>query len=225
MRGNRIDVGGEVYHCMNRAVGKRQIFFYDRDYRLFEKTLEEAVELTHMRILAYCVMPNHFHFVLYPVNDGDLSLFMKYFTGTYTQRMRTMTHTVGEGAVFQSRYKSFIVQSNEYLFTVLRYVERNPYTADIVDNVLKWKYSSLYRRYNGTDKQKKILTPWMIDEPDNYLQIVMQDLTPDESTQIEISEAHAIPYGDDAYIIEVAEKFNLKSILKGKWSLKFKKDT
>ena len=127
MRGNRIDVGGEVYHCMNRDVGKQQIFFYDRDYRL--------------------------------------------------------------------------------------------YTADLVDNVLKWKYSSLYRRYNGTDKQKKILTPWMIDEPDNYLQIVMQDLTPDESSQIEISEAHAVPYGDDAYIIEVAEKFNLKSILKGKWRL------
>ena len=213
-RASRIDVGNEVYHCMNRGVGKRKIFFYDRDYRLFEKTLEDAVELTNMRILAYCVMPNHFHFVLYPLNDGDLSLFMKYFTATYTQRMRTMTHTVGEGAVFQSRYKSFIVQTNDYLLTVLRYVERNPLTADIVDNILKWKYSSLYRRYNGTDKQKKILTPWMIDEPTNYRDLLIQELSPKETTQIELSENKAVPYGDEEYVLDTVEKYDIQSVLK-----------
>jgi putative transposase len=69
--------GGMVYHVINRGVGKKKLFFKDEDYLAFERVIVETLEKRLMRILSYCLMPNHWHFVLWPENDSDLGSFMQ----------------------------------------------------------------------------------------------------------------------------------------------------
>lgn len=121
----RVDVGGEVYHVLNRANARVQIFDNNKDYKKFEEVLEEAVNEYDMPLLAYCLMPNHWHLVLHPKADGDMQKFMSWLTNTHTRRWHVAKETVGQGHLYQGRYKSFIIQQDNHLLTVLRYIERN----------------------------------------------------------------------------------------------------
>ncbi len=82
----RVDVGNIIYHVINRANARLPLFENDDDYELFEEILTQAKEKFDIRILSYCIMPNHWHLVLYPKNDGDVSMFMQWLTLTHTQR-------------------------------------------------------------------------------------------------------------------------------------------
>ncbi len=210
-RSLRVEVGGEVYHCLNRSVCRHTIFHKPEDYQLFENILEEVCDITTVDILGYTVMSNHWHLVIRPKNDGDLSNFMKRLTVTHTQRHRVKTHTIGEGPVYQGRYKSFLVQEDQHLLTVLRYVERNPLTAKLVTTATDWKYSSLYRRYKGTVDEQRILTPWPTVEPSQYLQLLQQPLTPKEYEKISLARDKGVPFGSDTYVLDMVERHNLQS--------------
>lgn len=141
---------------------------------------------------------------------------MKRLTVTHTQRYRFLTKTVGEGPVYQGRYKSFIIQDDNHLFTVLRYVERNPLTANLIKEPLEWRYSSIYRRYKGTTDEQKLLSNWPIDEPKKYLDILKTPLTSKETEKLERSEQKGVPYGDDEYILTTVEQYGLESTLRGR---------
>jgi len=212
---NRVDVGGEVYHVLNRANARVQIFDNDKDYQQFENILEEAVEKFDMRLLAYCIMPNHWHLVLYPKTDGDLQAFMSWLTNTHTRRWHVAKGTVGQGHLYQGRYKSFICEQDEHLFTVLRYVERNAKTAHLVKKAEKWKWSSLWRREYGTSKQRQMLSSWPITTPKNYLTIVNEAITNKELERLEQSEEKSIPFGKDAWIDKMVEKYDIEQVLRG----------
>jgi putative transposase len=108
------------------------LFRKDDDYAAFEQVLAEAVERTETRLLAYCVMPNHWHLVVWPRLDGELSRFVGWLTLTHTQRWRAHRGTTGAGHVYQGRFKSFPVEQDEHFFTVARYVERNALRAGLV---------------------------------------------------------------------------------------------
>ncbi len=130
-RNARIDVGEEVYHVINRANGRMEIFSEPEDYELFEKLLFETKELLGMRILAYTLMPNHWHLVLYPQNDGDMGTFMHRLSNAHTRKVHAKTLTNGSGHLYQGRYKSFLVGDDRYLLTLIKYVERNPVRAKL----------------------------------------------------------------------------------------------
>ncbi len=100
-----------VYHVINRANARMQIFDEDKDYMLFEKVLEEAKEKFDMRILSYCIMPNHWHLALYPKTDGSLQLFMRWLSMTQTGRWHSQHKSIGSGHLYQERYKSFLLQA------------------------------------------------------------------------------------------------------------------
>ena len=212
----RIDVGGEIYHCLNRSVGRQQIFKDASDYKLFEDILEEVSDMTSVDVLAYTIMPNHFHLVLRPAEDGDLSDFMKRLTVTHTQRYRVKTKTIGTGPVYQGRYKSFLIQEDIHLLTVLRYVERNPLTAKLVSRTEKWEYGSVYHRYQGSSKAKRLLADWPIREPDDYLNLVNQPLTAKEYEKIARSKEKGVPFGSDEFILDKVEQYGLQSTQRGK---------
>jgi putative transposase len=93
----RIAEGGIVYHTPNRAVARRAIFEDDGDYAAFERALAEALGPDRMRPLADCIMPNHFHLVLWPRGDGELPRFLRWLTMTDTQRWHAHRHTAGTG--------------------------------------------------------------------------------------------------------------------------------
>src|SRR5688572_3301934 len=137
--------GGLIYHVLNRANGKRTIFHGPHDYRAFERVLGEAQERLPMPVLAWCVMPNHWHLLLWPQNDGDLSEYMRRVTVTHAQRLHAHRVTAGTGHVYQGRFKSFIVQNDAHFLTVARYVEANALRAKLVARAEEWPWSSARR--------------------------------------------------------------------------------
>ena len=101
---------GYVYHVLHRAVARLPLFQKDGDYEAFERVLSEALQEHPTRLLAYCLMPNHWHFVVWPQRVGELTAFTQWLTHTHTMRWHTHHHTFGSGHVYQGRFKSFQVQ-------------------------------------------------------------------------------------------------------------------
>ena len=97
----RAATGGMVYHVLNRANARLPIFDDDGDYEAFFKILGQACERIEMRILAWCLMPNHWHLVLWPHHDGDLSRFLGWLTLTHTQRWHAQRQSAGSGHLYQ----------------------------------------------------------------------------------------------------------------------------
>jgi putative transposase len=118
---------------LNRRVGRLRLFEESADYAAFEKILTEAHAQTRIRITAYCLMPNHWHLLLWPRRDGELSEVLRWITVTHTQRWLAHHQTSGTGPVYQGRFKSFPVQTDEHFLMVARYVERNalPYKRQL----------------------------------------------------------------------------------------------
>ena len=222
-RAGRVDVGNQIYHVINRANARVRIFDYDNDYRDFEDILEEAVKKFNMRLLAYCVMPNHFHLVLNPKNDGDLSKFMGWLTNTHTRRWHTSKGTVGHGHLYQGRYKSFICQNDFHFLALVRYVERNAKRAKLVKQAQDWKWSSAWRRINGTENQKKVLSSWPVDMPPDYLTYLNESQKEEEIDIIKRSIIKNIPFGADAWRNVIVKRFKLEQTLREVGRPKLKK--
>ncbi|MBN1341599.1 MAG: transposase [Phycisphaerae bacterium] len=127
----RIDLGGFVYHVLNRRAGRLSLFKKDEDYASFTNVLDEASERVPMRVVAYCLMPNHWHLVLWPRHDGDLARYMQWLTTTRMRRWHAHHGTRGTGPLYQGRYKSFPIQDDRHFLIVSRYVERNPLRANL----------------------------------------------------------------------------------------------
>src|SRR5208282_2924851 len=87
-RPRRYSPGGMVFHVLNRGVGRRVVFTKDEDFLAFERVVEETLRTRRMRLWAYCLMPNHWHFVVWPERDGDLPAFMQQVTNTHVKRWK-----------------------------------------------------------------------------------------------------------------------------------------
>ena len=213
-RTTRTDVGGEIYYILNRANARVQIFDDDQDYQIFEKILNEAIEKFDMRLLAYCLMPNHWHLLVHPKQDGDLAKFMGWLSNTHTRRWHTAKNTIGQGHLYQGRYKSFLCQKDDHFITLVRYVERNAKKANLCKLAQDWKWSSIYRREHGSTEQKKMLSEWLVDTPKNYLSLVNYEQDIDEEKVIENSIEKSNPYGDHDWVKKVVKKFGLEQTLR-----------
>jgi putative transposase len=211
----RVDVGNEIYHIINRSNARLKIFDKDDDYRLFETILEEAVERFDMRLLGYCIMPNHWHLVVYPKNDGDLSKCMGWLTNTHTRRWHTTKNTIGQGHLYQGRYKSFLCQKDTHFLALIRYVERNGKRAKLVKNAEDWKWSSVWKRENGTSIQKKILSTWPIKIPTNYIKYLNEAQSEEEIMSIRKSINKNVPFGASMWVGKIVDIFKLGQTLKG----------
>lgn len=128
-RGKRCCPGGTPCHVLNRGNNRQTLFHTPGDYEAFIGAVKETLLIVSMRILAYCLMPNHWHFVLWPEADRELSQFMHQLTTTHVRRWHKAHHSEGTGHVYQGPFKSFPVADDDHLFTVCRYVERNPVRA------------------------------------------------------------------------------------------------
>ncbi|MDP2655271.1 MAG: transposase [bacterium] len=210
----RVDVGEEVYHVINRANGRLKIFNKDEEYQLFEQLLLETKEVTDMRILAYELMPNHWHLVLHPRNDGDLATFMHKLSNAHTRKVHARTNTNGSGHLYQGRYKSFLVDSDNYLLAVIKYVERNAVRARLVHRCEDWRWGSAWRRIRGTKEQKKLLDEMPTELPDNYVEWVNTDERSDDLELVRNSVNKGVPYGMDTWVENMVAKYHLESTLR-----------
>jgi putative transposase len=187
-------MGGYVYHVLNRAVGRAALFEKAGDYLAFERVLEEARQQVPMRLLAFCVMPNHWHLVVWPLEDGDLSEYMRWLTVTHTQRWHAAHDTSGTGALYQGRFKSFPVQTDEHFLTVCRYVERNAVRANLAATAEAWRWGSPWER--STRTPAVTLDEWPVPPPRDWLELVNRPQTDGELESLRRAVVRGAPYGD-----------------------------
>lgn len=195
-------LGGLVYHVFNRAVKGTVLFSSAADYEALKGILVEAKRQLPMRILAYCLMPNHWHLLLWPFNDGDLTRFVKWLTATHASRWNRAHNRLGRGAVYQSRYKSVPVQCDHHLFSVWRYVERNPVRANLVERAEDWAWSS---RSRGAC-QEQILDNTFVPLPWDWLALVNLPQTESELAAFRKSMLIGAPFGAPGWLATNAPK-------------------
>jgi putative transposase len=201
--------GGFVFHVLNRAVGRATLFESHADFAAFEKVLRESVERSGIRLPAYCIMPNHWHMVLWPDRDGQLQSHLQWLTVTHVRRWHTFHGTVGTGPISQGRYKSFPIQEDDHIATVIRYVERNPVRANLVDRAESWRWSSLWHR------GQPAVVPWLaagpIPLPDRWPDRVNRPETEAELTALRRSATRGQPYGHTTWQTQTALRLGLES--------------
>jgi putative transposase len=115
-------VAGHAYHVLNRGNGGATVFHKDGDYTAFLDLLATAKAKDPVKLFGVCLMPNHFHLVVQPATDGALSSFMQWWMTSYVRRYHR--HYRSHGHVWQGRFKSFPIQQEMHLLTVLHYVLR-----------------------------------------------------------------------------------------------------
>jgi putative transposase len=142
-------------HVVNRGNDRRKLFGSSQDYGSFLGLMAAARGRTGLRLLAYVLMPNHWHLVAWPETVEQLSQFMQRLTAAHAAIVRSRTRTVGQGHVYQGRYHSTVIGSEQQLFHTLRYVEANAVRARLVARAEDWPWSSL---------EERIGQPRLIDE-------------------------------------------------------------
>src|SRR5262245_56576177 len=132
-RPKRASAPGLVFHVINRAAKRSCLFASAADYQAFMHVLADGVTRLDVALFAYCIMPNHWHFVLAPRTHGALSRFMHWLTTTHARRWQIAKEMDGQGAVYQGRFRSIPIETDRYFLWVCRYVERNALRAGLVD--------------------------------------------------------------------------------------------
>jgi putative transposase len=205
-----------LFHVLNRGVGRMRLFLKDGDFEAFERVLAKTLETRPMRIVAYAVLSNHWHFVLWPRRDGDLGAFMQKLTITHVRNWQENRRRVGYGHLYQGRYKSFPIQSDEHFYQVVRYVERNPLRAGLVDRAEDWRWGSLWRRTHGTAELGELLSDWPLPRPRLWLQHVNRPQSDAEVQAIRRSVQRGQPYGEDPWVRKTARQLGLESTLRAR---------
>ena len=141
----RVEYPGAHYHVTARGDRCEPIFEDDQDRQSLLKVLGQALERFDASCFAYCLMPNHYHFVV-KTRRANLSQFMRHVNGVYTQRYNRRHDKVGH--LFQGRFKAIVVDRDAYLLEVCRYVDLNPVRARLVRRPQDWHWSS-YRAHVG----------------------------------------------------------------------------
>jgi putative transposase len=209
----RIAPGGVVFHVLNRANARSPVFDDDGDYAAFLKALAETLAaFPGVRLLAFCLMPNHWHLVLWPTRDGELGRFMQRLTVTHVRRWHEHRRSTGGGHVYQGTYKSFPAQRDEHLLTLIRYVERNALRARLVRRAENWRWSSLWaREFAHADGEEiaKLMSDWPVERPRNWVRLVNEPQTPAEERAVLDSIRRGRPFGAEAWQRRTAKRLGL----------------
>jgi putative transposase len=171
--------------------------------------LEETLRVAPIRICAYCCMPNHWHFVLWPERDGDLSTFMQRMANMHTQRWQRAKLRVGYGHLYQGRFKSFPVEGDDHFYTVVRYVERNALRAGLVKRAEDWRWGSLHQRAGKA--REPLLSDWPLPQPPDWVEQVNLPQTEAELEAVRRCVRRGSPYGNSGWIERAVEQLGLQS--------------
>ena len=211
----RFSPGGLAYHVMNRTWPGVDLFEDDADYQAFEKVLAEAVDRHRgIRLCAYCLMPNHFHLVVWPKTDGQLSGFMQWLSMTHAARWHAHRHTGGRGHLYQSRFRSFPIQQDDHFLGVCRYVERNALRANLVSKAQDWRWSSLSTRSDRRSTIGMLLSSWPVEMPARWTNWVNQAQTEAELAALRRARDRGQPYGDTRWTERTAKALGIESSLR-----------
>jgi len=211
-RPRRVAAGGIVYHVLNRANRRARMFHKPGDYDAFLRIINEGLERIPCRMLGLCIMPNHWHLVLWPHHDGDLSRLAGWITNTHVKRHRAHYHDKVGGHLYQGRFKSFPIQEDGHLLTVLRYVEANPLRCGLSERAGQWPWSSCFLR-NCRSQAPLPLSPWPVPCPADWDRVVETRWADEELKTMRASVDRGSPYGDEAWTRQTAAALGLQATL------------
>ena len=228
--------GGYVYHVLNRGNGRAPVFEDDGDYAAFERVLAGTLARhPAVRLLAYCLMPNHWHLLLWPRRGGgpagQLGAFMQRLTVTHVRRWHAHRHSDGGGHLYQGPYKSFPVQDDRHFLVVARYVERNALRAGLVKRAEDWRHGSLWQRHvdarhadadadgdgdaaAGGNAGAPPLSDWPVERPADWLAWVNEPETPAELEALRRSCRRGAPFGPEPWAREIARVMRIEPTLR-----------
>jgi putative transposase len=209
----RASIGGHCCHVLNRGNGRQEVFHKDDDYDAFLKAIAHGCIEVPMPVLGYCLMPNHFHLVVQPAAEGDLSRWMHWLQNTHVRRYHQHYHSSGH--VWQGRFKSFPIQEDDHLLTVLQYAERNPVRAKLVRSAERWRWSSA-RAWAKPSERPAWLADGPVPKPVNWLERVNAALTPAELESLRRSVNRGTPFGGEAWVRSTAKMAGLESTLRSR---------
>ena len=159
----RIEFKGAVYHVTSRGNARQAIFLTEEDFADFLRVLCSVVKRYRFLLHAYCLMNNHYHLMI-ETPEGNLSKGMRQLNGLYTQRFNRKHQRVGH--LFQGRYQAILVDKDNYLLELSRYVALNPVRAKIVKDPKDWRWSA-YQATTGHKGISCLTTDWILSQFDN----------------------------------------------------------
>ena len=203
-----------VYHVINRSNGKLKLFKKEGDFLTFEQAVLQAHRKHPLPILGWCVLDDHWHFVVRPRREGDLSSFFAHLTLLHASRWQVAHDAIGSGHVYRGRFKNFMIQPDAHLLSVMKYVEQSPVREGMVSRVQDWRWSSLHVRREGSPEMKELLTDWPIERPRNWLTDLNRTQSDVEVKAVEHSLQRSSPLGDERWVLAMAKRHNLLSTLR-----------
>ena len=199
---------GLIYHIINRGNGRQQVFHTEGDYRCFVDLMVEGRERYPVKLLAWCLMPNHFHLLVSPERGEDLSRWMQWVMTSHVRRYHRLYQSSGH--VWQGRYKSFVVQNDTHLLTVARYIEGNPVRANLVTSSRNWCWSSHREQIKGA---RNSIDGLPIALPEDWNSYVDQPLAVTEMERLKMSLQRQAPFGSPPWQTQICQELGLESTL------------
>lgn len=196
--------GGGFAHVLSRGNDRATVFHAASDYEDFIGLLDEARKRHAVHLLAFCVMPNHFHLVAHVEEVAELSAFMQWWLTSHVRRHQKRHANTGH--IWQGRFKSFPIQDDEHLLTVLKYVLLNPPRAGLARSPWEWRWTSLWF--------DSMLSPWPVDLPGSMRQWLAADDDDDERQEVRSSIRRSAPFGDALWRTDAARQWGLESTLR-----------
>ncbi|MBC8508816.1 MAG: transposase [Chloroflexi bacterium] len=141
-------MSGEYYHLYNRGNNHGDVFLERDNYLYFLKLWQKYLPASEVEVISYCLMPNHYHFLLYLKTD-EFSKRIQPFLLAYTNAFNRKYNRIG--ALFQGRFKAKHISKNEYLLHLSRYIHLNPVRACIASSPEEWEFFS-YQKFIGLRK-------------------------------------------------------------------------
>ena len=203
-------IDGFVYHVINRGNGGQPVFHENRDYQAFVDLVKKAKRVFGVKLFAYCLMPDHFHMIVLPGKAEHLSKWMQWIMTSYVRRYH---HDYGtNGHLWQGRFKSFIVQQDEHLITLMRYVEANPERAGLVNTSKEWYWSS-HRETLGK-RLRTVIDELPIGLPKAWESCVHTMLTESDLQRIRESVNRQSPYGTPIWVTTLCRELGIESTIR-----------
>jgi putative transposase len=212
-RHSRISPDGFVQHVLNRGDHRETLFYTADDFILFLSLIAEAACRVPMRILAYCIMRNHFHLLLWPYVGDDLPRFMHMLMVLHINRHRYRHPPESPGHIYQSRYTNVIVEHGRSIVSVAKYIECNAMNAGLVRRAEAYPWSSASPL--ATHPDRPVLSAWPIQKPHDWLILLNLRTPASELKRIQRSAARGAPYGSPAWTARVVKEFGLEHTMRG----------
>lgn len=159
---------GSYYHVYNRGCNRENIFRSKENYRFLLRRVREYLDKFYVTVVAYCFMPNHYHFLLRQDSEVPINKFAQAVFNSYSKAFNKMYNR--SGTLFEGPFKSIYVGDNNYLIHLCRYIHRNPLQAKLVDNLEEWEFSNYpewINKRSGTLIDKKFVQAYFKNSHDH----------------------------------------------------------